>query len=110
MPDPGAQPANAADAAKDVLDVAVNDRGGVALQGAADGHDIAADLCMGPELHIAEHCDGVAIDLAVDVDIAENGHRVVAHLPGNPSVAEDRHHVPRLAFAGRRTENGHDRV
>ena len=79
MPDPGVQPVKAAElAAENVLHATVDDGRGVALQIAADGHDVAADLRMRPEFHVAHHRDGVAVDFAVDVVAAKNGDRILA--------------------------------
>src|ERR1700728_3492439 len=88
----------------------MNDGRRIALQGAADGRDIAVDLGMGPELHIAQHCSRIAVDLAVDVGVAENGDGTVVYLSGDPGVAEDRDHVAGLAVAGRGSEYGYDGV
>ena len=63
--------------AENVLDTAVDDGRGVALQVAADDHDIAADLRMRPEFHVAQHRDCVAVDFTVDVVAAKHGDGVL---------------------------------
>jgi hypothetical protein len=107
--DPGPHPAGAAEVAgKHIRDAAVNDRSGVALQGAPDGHDVTADLPVRSEMHLAEHRDSIPIDLAVDVRVAEDGDGVAAYLACDLGIADNRDDVSGLAFAGRRTKNGND--
>ncbi len=111
MLDPAAQPADRAEVAgDDVLDAAVNNCGGVALQRARDGEDIAADLRMGSKFDASQHRHRVSINLAVDVRVAENGDRTVAHRSGDAVVAENRDDIAGITLASRGSENRHHGV
>ena len=111
VPHPCVQPAETAEvAAEHVLDGAMDHGSRVASHTAADDHGIAADVRIRPEVQIAQHRDGVAVDLAVDGGVAENGHGAVAHLTADPGISENRNDIAGVAAAGRRTEHGHDGV
>src|SRR5271163_3729959 len=111
VPYPRMQPAKTAEvAAEHVLDGAMNHGSRVAPHTAADHDGIAADVRTRPEVQIAQHRDGVAGDLTVDVSVAENGDGAVAYLSADPGISENRNDVSGVAVAGRGSEHRHDGV
>ena len=90
--------------------VAAHGGGRLALHPAADGNHIAADVCIGPELDIAEHRHDIAVDRTVDVGVAQDRDCATAQRPGDARIAEDRHHFASLAFAARGTQDRHHRI
>ena len=73
-------------------------------------HHVAADFSVGPKFNIPQHGDHIAVDLAVDIVVAQDRDRVVRHRTGHVGAAEHRDHVYRLAVAARGTKNRHDCV
>src|SRR5450631_1519495 len=110
MGDPGTQPIKTAEIRrKDVLHTAVYDRGRITAYDAEHRHHIAADFRMRPELDVAQDGNRVAVDLAVDGGITEDGDRSVQGGAGDLRIAENGYHRHGFAGAGGRSEDRDDR-
>ncbi|HSY06917.1 MAG TPA: hypothetical protein VK820_00100 [Steroidobacteraceae bacterium] len=81
----------------------------IALEDAANDNHTSVDLGRRPKLNVAEHCDNVAADRAVDVDVSQHCHGGIAHRTGGARIPEDRHHrILDIACTARRAKNGDD--
>ena len=111
MLNPAVQPVDVSDeAGKDVFLATVNDSGRVALQVAADRHDIAAYFRMGSKGHVSQHRNGVALDAAVDINVAQNRDSGFGHSAGYVRVSEDGHDVSGVSLTARVPEDRDHRV
>src|SRR5690606_8608099 len=89
--DPWAQPLEPAEVEgqRHLVNIAMHDCRRIAPQRiATDERDVAVDLGMRSEFDVAEHREHIAIDRTVDVHIAEESPRRVAHRTCDARVAE----------------------
>src|SRR5665213_2137718 len=100
MPHPRAQPCKADAVAEHRLRLPMDNRGRVPLYAAANGHHIAADVRMRPELDIPQHGDCIAADRVVDVGISKYRNDAFIHGSGDPGISEYRHDGLRIAVTG----------
>ena len=111
---PGVQSAESRAAANipidDSLHRAVNDGGRIALHRTHDRDHVAADFGVRSQLDVAQYRHHIAIHLGVDIGIAHDRDRIVAHRSRDPGIADNRNDIHRFAVTGRRPKYRHHRI
>src|SRR6185312_2204713 len=90
--EPGVQPLDVAEEPrKDMRGAALHDRRGAALEPPHDRGHVAADDRLRAQRYVAQYRDDIAVDLAVDVCVAQYRYRTVSGASIQCHIAEDCH-------------------
>src|SRR5580698_8835471 len=80
------------------------------MQRSADGNHVPANFSVWPEFDVPEHRHGIAVDLAVDIEVAEYRYCAVSQRTGDAGFAEHRNDAVGVPFADGRAQNRYHRV
>jgi hypothetical protein len=105
---PNLQPGDVAHfAAQNAVDAAVNDGCRIAPNRSEKGYHVTADFRVRAQLDAAPDGDGVALDPAIHVGVAQDRHRIAADGSRGAGITEHGDHLSRIALIGRRADDGH---